>query len=247
MAGVEPERALALVDVGLRFPGAPAPLLDGFSLRLPRGKVSALVGPSGCGKSTLLRLLAGLLPPDRGAVDLAGLASAPGARGFVFQAPNLLPWRTVAENVALPLQLAGRDDPGAVDEALDRVGLRAARDLRPHALSGGMRMRVSLARALVTRPALLLLDEPFGALDAITRRGLQAAFAEVWARLETTVVMVTHDVEEAVLMADVVVVLGGSPLLVRAWHGVERAGPRGPAGRFSPEVGAQVRLLEAAL
>ncbi|MBL8616096.1 MAG: ATP-binding cassette domain-containing protein [Deltaproteobacteria bacterium] len=247
MAGPESENALKLVDVGLRFPGAPAPLLDGFSLRLPRGQVSALVGPSGCGKSTLLRLLAGLLPPDRGAVDLAGLAEAPGARGFVFQAPNLLPWRTVAENVALPLQLAGIDDPAAVDAALDRVGLASARGLHPHALSGGMRMRVSLARALVTRPALLLLDEPFGALDAITRRGLQAAFAEVWSRLETTVVMVTHDVEEAVLMADVVVVLGGAPLSVRAWHAVKRASPRGPAGRFSSAVGDQVRRLEAAL
>jgi NitT/TauT family transport system ATP-binding protein len=244
MTGVTAAEAIGLYNLCFRWPGASVPLLDSFNLALPKGRVSALVGPSGCGKSTLLRLLAGLVVADAGEVELGGLSSEPGARAFVFQAPTLLPWRSVEDNVALPLQLGGRPDPAAVTRALAQVGLTDARGLLPHALSGGMRMRVSLARALVTQPQLLLLDEPFGALDAITRRSLQGAFSEAWARLETTVIMVTHDVEEAVLLADRVVVLGGAPLQVRAVHDVVRTAPRGPAGRFAPEVGAQVRLLE---
>ncbi len=239
--------AVRFVGLGLRWAGAAAPLIDGLDLELPAGRVSALVGASGCGKSTLLRLAAGLLAPSAGEVRLEGPPLGPGGRAFVFQSPNLLAWRTVEDNVSLPLQLQGRSEPAAVEAALSAVGLLGARALLPRALSGGMRMRVSLARALVTRPSLLLLDEPFGALDAITRRSLHGVFAAAWAERGATVLMVTHDIEEAVLLADRVVVLGGQPLSVRAVRDIPGDRPRPDSARYAPAAIEAVRALEAAL
>ena len=199
----------ALTDVEVDYPRGRA--LGPFSLSIDAGEIVALVGPSGCGKSTALRLLAGLEGPTRGAV-----ARAPG-RGetaVVFQAPTLAPWLTARANAALPLELAGTPKAAAAaqaDKALARVGLAGVEAARPAQLSGGMAMRVSLARALVTEPKLLLLDEPFAALDEITRRALADDVLKLWADIRPAIIFVTHNVEEAVYMASRVVVMSAGP------------------------------------
>jgi sulfonate transport system ATP-binding protein len=180
-------------------------VLDGVALDVPAGTFLAVVGRSGCGKTTLLRLIAGLDQPSAGRVLLAGTRAAlarPEVR-MVFQEARLLPWRRVADNVAIGA--AGRG--GAVAEALEQVGLHGREADWPAVLSGGQRQRVALARALVSRPRLLLLDEPLGALDALTRLEMQALLETLWRESHFTAVLVTHDVEEAVALADRVVVL----------------------------------------
>jgi len=199
----------ALSDASVAYGSAPA--LGPISLSVEDGRITALVGPSGCGKSTVLRLLAGLQPPTAGSVDRT---VGPGETGMVFQAPTLAPWLSARANVALPLRLAGRptDEANTVAEAeLARVGLAHAGALKPRQLSGGMAMRVSLARALVTRPRLLLLDEPFAALDALTRRSLIDDVLSLWSESRPGVLFVTHDVEEAVYLAHRVLVMTGAP------------------------------------
>lgn len=238
--------AVQLEGVDFRWaPGEPL-LLAGFDLTCTAGAVTAIVGASGSGKSTVLRLMAGLVEAEAGGVRAR--VQGPGGLACVFQAPTLLPWRTLAENVSLPLVLLGTPAPerrAAVGAALARVGLADAADKLPRALSGGMQMRASLARALVTGPSLLLLDEPFGALDAITRRRLHGAFSSAWR--DATVVLVTHDIDEAVVLADRVVVLGGRPLRVVADLDVPLPRPRSAALRHDPRVGALVSRVEAAL
>ncbi len=185
--------------------------LGPFSLDLQSGEITALVGPSGCGKSTALRLLAGLERPTRGEVVRM---AARGETSVVFQAPTLTPWATALDNVALPLELAGATRAAAHDQAraaLTRVGLAASAGLKPAQLSGGMAMRVSLARALVTGPRLLLLDEPFSALDEITRRRLADDVLTLWTETKPAVLFVTHSVEDAVYMAARIVVMTPSP------------------------------------
>ena len=185
--------------------------LGPIDLTLASGEIVALVGPSGCGKSTALRLLAGLEAPTRGGVTRA---ASKGETSVVFQSPTLAPWLSARDNVALPLELAGvakKDALAAADEALRKVGLGQALSARPAQLSGGMAMRASLARALVTRPRLLLLDEPFAALDEITRRALADDVLALAAELSPAVVFVTHNVEEAVYMARRVVVMTPGP------------------------------------
>jgi NitT/TauT family transport system ATP-binding protein len=208
--------------------------LGPFSLALAPGEIVALVGPSGCGKSTAMRLLAGLEAPKRGTV-----ARTPG-RGetaVVFQAPTLAPWLSARANAALPLELAGvarKDAVRRAEAALQRVGLAGAEAARPAQLSGGMAMRVSLARALVTEPKLLLLDEPFAALDEITRRALADDVLKLWAASRPAIVFVTHNVEEAVYMASRVVVMTPGPGRSAGEVAVEGAVPR-PAGfRVTP-------------
>ena len=199
----------ALHDVEVDYPRGPA--LGPISLSIAAGESVALVGPSGCGKSTALRLLAGLEAPTLGQVTRA---AGRGETAVVFQAPTLAPWLSACANVALPLELAGTHRTEARERAaaaLRRVGLAGVEAARPAQLSGGMAMRVSLARALVTQPKLLLLDEPFAALDEITRRALADDVLALWDASRPAVVFVTHNVEEAVYMASRVVVMSRGP------------------------------------
>lgn len=221
-------RGVAIHVAGLRRVfGGSTPVIDGLDLDVAAGSFVALLGPSGCGKSTLLRLIAGLERPDGGTIHLerASAVSTRGADGgrgrlaFVFQDAHLLPWRSVLDNVLLPLELAGAQAPSAHQaalRALGDVGLADSTRKLPHELSGGMRMRVSLARALVTEPDLLLLDEPFAALDEMTRQRLDNQLRELWAKLGITVVFVTHSVDEAAYLADRAVVLSARPARIVA-------------------------------
>ena len=196
---------------GVRVRYGAVPALHDIDLTVRRGEFVTLVGPSGCGKSTLLRLVAGLVPAAAGALDVA---SPRRAIAFVFQDPTLLPWRTVHANVRLPLELARRPEAeqrAAADAALALVGLGDFAAAHPSELSGGMKMRASLARALVARPELLLLDEPFGALDELTRERLDEELLRLWERDRWTALAVTHSVAEAVLLSDRVVVLSPRP------------------------------------
>jgi NitT/TauT family transport system ATP-binding protein len=202
---------------------------------LAAGEIVALVGPSGCGKSTALRLLAGLEAPTRGTVTRA---SGRGETAVVFQAPTLMPWASAVDNVALPLALAGVARPAARDRAraaLARVKLAGAETAKPAQLSGGMAMRVSLARALVTDPRLLLLDEPFAALDEITRRALAEDVHALWAQSKPAIVFVTHNVEEAVYMASRVLVMTLGPGRIAGETVVDAALPR-PRGFRTAQV-----------
>ncbi len=183
-------------------------VIAGMNLRIEAGEFLALLGPSGCGKSTLLRMIAGLDRPDSGKIETEPERFQ---RAFVFQDAHLLPWRNVLENAALPLELMGVDSEerrAKARAALERVGLQDALDRYPAQLSGGMRMRVSLARALVTSPELLLLDEPFAALDEITRFHLDVQLRELWRERRMTLIFVTHSISEAAFLADRAVVMG---------------------------------------
>ena len=200
---------LRLQRVGVRYPNGVV-ALEGLDLAVSRGEFVALLGPSGCGKSTVLRLAAGLMPPTEGTVSRPHTEPA----GVVFQEPTLMPWADVFDNVRLPLRLrgAGRAEVrDAVMDSLSRVGLADFAHAAPRELSGGMRMRVSIARALVTRPSLLLLDEPFAALDEITRGRLDDDLRRLWQQQGLTVVFVTHSVYEAVYLSTRVVVMGARP------------------------------------
>jgi NitT/TauT family transport system ATP-binding protein len=194
----------------------PLVALDGVDLSIRPGEIVSIIGPNGSGKSTLLRVVAGLLPPERGQVLLDGrLVEGPDPGiGLVFQEPRLLPWRSVSANVAYPLELAGwsrRARAERVDELLGYVGLRASADVVPSRLSGGMRQRAALARGLALQPSVVLLDEPFSALDALTRERFNVELLRLWAKTRTTIVFVTHNVHEAIFVGDRVVVLSARP------------------------------------
>ncbi len=222
----------SLDAVEIDYPGR-GRALGPFGLSLDAGEMVALIGPSGCGKSTALRLLAGLEQPTRGR---AVLASAKGETSVVFQAPTLMPWATAEANVALPLELAGvakAEARARAHEALAKVRLAGAEAAKPAQLSGGMAMRVSLARALVTRPRLLLLDEPFAALDEITRRALADDIQTLWAELKPAIVFVTHNVEEAVYMASRLVVMTSGPGRIAAETRIDGPMPRPPGFRVT--------------
>jgi NitT/TauT family transport system ATP-binding protein len=228
--------------------------LAGFSLDVRRGEFLALLGPSGCGKSTVLRLMAGLSAPSGGTVAWAGEGEGPaGARatiGFVFQEPTLMPWATVARNVALPLRLTGigrAEAASRVGALIERVGLADFAGAFPRELSGGMKMRVSIARALATGPDILLMDEPFAALDEITRFKLNNDLADLWQALGTTIVFVTHSVFESVYLAERIVVLTPRPGRVFAERAVAAPFPRGESFRTSPDYAAACRDIAGAL
>ena len=207
--------ALRLTQLRAGFDGKP--VVEIGELDIAPGELVAIAGPSGCGKSTLLRLIAGLLPPDGGHVEFSSPNQGRSPRiGFVFQDATLLPWRTSADNIRLPGELERNPiSPHRVEELATFVGL-AQSDLRkrPVALSGGMKMRVSLARALALKPDVLLLDEPFAALDELLRQQLQADVIRMHRELNLTTILVTHNVTEAVFMSDRVITLGGTPARV---------------------------------
>lgn len=203
---------LTLTGVGKTYKGT-APSLDGVSAAIKQGSFVSLVGPSGCGKSTLLRIIAGLIAPSEGEIRWAGDVR-PKNLGFVFQDATLMPWARVFENVWLPLQLQGverREATLRVMSALERVGLADRAMAFPRELSGGMKMRVSIARALVTEPPILLMDEPFAALDEFTREKLDDDLLSLWQAHDLTVLFVTHSVYESVYLSQRILVMGTGP------------------------------------
>ncbi|WP_342643867.1 ABC transporter ATP-binding protein [Rhodoligotrophos ferricapiens] len=216
-ASREISQSIQLRDVGKRFETRTGAVeaLTGISLDIAPGEFVAVVGASGCGKSTMLRLVAGLLPATSGEILVGGVpVTGPGpGTGIVFQTPVLLPWRSVRRNVELPLDIqAGSDEQRShVDELLTLVGLSGFEEKKPYELSGGMQQRVALCRALVTSPSLLLMDEPFGALDALTREQMNLELQRIWMQSPKTVLLITHSITEAVLLADRVVVMTPRP------------------------------------
>jgi NitT/TauT family transport system ATP-binding protein len=243
---------VALRGVGKSFANGVV-ALDRLDLNVWPGEFVSLLGASGCGKSTALRIIAGLSEPTRGKVEWmeAQAAGATGARriGFVFQEPTLMPWATVAANVRLPLKLAGLppDAQARVDAALARVGLSGFAQSYPRELSGGMKMRASIARALVTEPNLLLMDEPFAALDEITRFRLNNDLLALWRRLRKTVIFVTHSVFESVYLSQRVVVMTPRPGRIQADIRVETVEPRGEEFRTSAGYADYCRKVSSAL
>jgi NitT/TauT family transport system ATP-binding protein len=227
--------------------------LDRFDLDLRPGEFVSLLGPSGCGKSTALRLIAGLMEPTRGTVSWPGGARPSGRHGqigFVFQEPTLMPWATVAGNVTLPLSLR-RLDRAATDArvaaALKQVGLDGFEAAYPRELSGGMKMRASIARALVTEPALLLMDEPFAALDEVTRFRLNDDLLALWRAVRRTVVFVTHSVFESVYLSERIVVLTSRPGRVFTELRIDAPCPRDRHFRTSADYAARCRQVSEAL
>ncbi|CAN5293380.1 ABC transporter ATP-binding protein [soil metagenome] len=206
--------------------GVTLPVIDAVSLELTPGSFTSIIGPSGCGKSTILRMLAGLESPDRGEIEIP---SGRDSLGVAFQDAALLPWADVRRNVAFPLRLRGIRGEGArVERLIDMVGLAGFATSLPAQLSGGMRQRVSIARALVTDPGLLLLDEPFGALDDLTRRRLNFELQRIWMARPMTTLMVTHGIDEAILLSDRILVMSARPGQIVASIEVPFARPRVP-------------------
>jgi len=233
-------------------PGGGVPALAHLSFRVERQQFIAIVGPSGCGKSTLLRLLAGLLLPTEGQVLFDGQPlTGPRRRlGLVFQKANLMPWRTVLANVTLPLELQhvpATEASAQAQEVIDLVGLAGFEATLPRGLSGGMEQRVAIARALVHNPEVLLLDEPFGALDALTRERMGAELLRIWDARKKTIVLVTHSIPEAVLLSDRVLVLSPRPGHLRLLLDIALPRPRQVAMQYSPAFGELAGEVRAAI
>ena len=223
--------------------------LTGLDVSIGTGEFVSLLGPSGCGKSTALRLLGGLGRPSRGKVVWS---EQPGRQdiGFVFQEPTLMPWATVAKNVHLPLALQGialRDAKLRIDASLAMVGLEGFHDSYPRELSGGMKMRVSIARALITQPKILLMDEPFAALDEITRTRLNEDLLQLWTKRGFTTVFVTHSVYESVFLSSRILVMAARPGRVVADLAIDAPYPRSEAFRMSESYNQSCRQVSAAL
>jgi NitT/TauT family transport system ATP-binding protein len=229
---------------------APTKALDRISFKLHRRELACVIGPSGCGKSTLARLVAGLEEPNGGEMLLDGAPiHGPGPdRGMVFQSYTLFPWLTVLKNVMFGLEVSGRSSSAeAIGEAklwLELVGLSKFANAYPHQLSGGMKQRVAIARALANRPRMLLMDEPFGALDAQTRCQMQSYLLQIWKQVDITILFITHDLDEAVYLADRILILDAHPGRLREVMEVPVARPRGPDQFLEPTFIAARRHLE---
>ena len=248
--------AVSLSGLDFAFPtrsGGWLPVLDGIDLEIPGGGIVGLIGPNGCGKSTLLRVIAGLLAPVAGEAWLDGAPiDGPDPRiGLVFQEPRLLPWRSAAANITYPLELAGWPLARRTERLAALTGLvgldPAVASSRPSELSGGTRQRVALARALALEPEVLLLDEPFSALDALTRERFDLELLRLWERASTTIVMVTHSIPEAILVADRVVVMSPRPGRIVADIPVDLARPRTIADLDQATVSRTAREIRAHL
>ena len=239
--GPEPLPFGVLTDVRKAFGGkrdAPVTAVDGVSCTVAEGQLVSLLGPSGCGKTTLLKIVAGLVPASSGSIRIRGKEVAGPERdfGFVFQAPNLMPWRNVLDNVLFPMEILHRKDAAAKARALELlalVGLGGFARSRPHQLSGGMQQRVALCRALIHQPALLLMDEPFGALDELTRMEMHDLLLNIRAVTKATVMFVTHSISEAIYLSDQVLVFTKRPARIADHIRVDLAYPRTAELRYS--------------
>jgi NitT/TauT family transport system ATP-binding protein/sulfonate transport system ATP-binding protein len=253
LAGVWPRRvashagSLLICGVSKQFPepgGSTLLTLDGLTLAVTAGEMVSLVGPSGCGKSTLLRLIAGLDRPSSGKLTVGGnpIDGPSAERGLVFQDPNLFPWLSVRRNIQVGLVARGvrGQNRGKVDEYLNLVGLAAFADSYPHKLSGGMAQRAALARALINDPKVLLLDEPLGALDQFTRMRMQDEVLRIWQSRGTTMVLVTHDIDEAIYMSDRIVVLTQRPGRIERIIDVNLDRPRDRSSHYFLELRADI-------
>ena len=223
-------------------------MLKSIDLSVREGEFVSLIGPSGCGKTTILRIVGGLIAPTSGSVRLKGERVMSPRRdvGFVFQSPVLLPWRTIAQNIMLPIEVYGLDRQKYLErgmELLELVGLREWAARYPSELSGGMQQRVAIVRALMPSPSLLLMDEPFGALDAMTRETMNVETLRIWSEERNTVIFVTHSIPEAVFLSDRIVVLRANPGEVIEVVDVELPRPRDLAMLSEPEFGARVAAV----
>jgi len=251
MTSVSSVPQVAIANVAKQY-GNGAPVLRGLNLAIPKGEFVSIIGPSGCGKSTVLKLISGLTPPSSGTIRVDGMTprNARETVSYIFQDPTLLPWRTVRNNIGLALELEGmsRDRRAAkTNPLLDLVGLRSVADAYPRELSGGMKMRVSIARALATNPRLLLMDEPFAALDEISRDHLNEELLRLRAEQKWTAVFVTHSVPEAVFLSTQIVVLEPNPGRVHAILPVDLPQERSAALRTAPEFEALVAKVSHTL
>lgn len=260
-AGKTGPAMITVQDIAISYPGiknGPAVIQD-ISLSIRDGSIVSLIGPSGCGKSTLLKAIAGLVPPSRGRMDIAGIAPQEAAQrrlvGLVFQEANLLPWKTALDNAAFLLQvsdkrISAKEARERAGENLKLVGLGDALTKLPSQLSGGMRQRASIARALTLNPQILLMDEPFGALDAITREEMSYLILDIWERTGKTIVLVTHSIDEAVLLSHEVHVMGAKPGRIVCSITVPLAFPRNSQSFADPrfretEILLRDRLIES--
>jgi ABC-type nitrate/sulfonate/bicarbonate transport system, ATPase component len=246
------EIALEVNDLEVSFVDSDGSLevLDKISFSIERNAFVCIVGPSGGGKSTLLRAVAGLIQPTGGKILFPGVAEDKAQTGLVFQKPNLLPWRTLRDNISLPLEIDQRPEAeisSLTQEMIRLVGLEGFEKAYPHELSGGMAQRVAIARCLVQDPEILLLDEPFGQLDALTRERMGDELLRIWNERRKTVLMVTHSISEAIFLADRVLVLTCRPARLIMDLPIELPRPRTDAMRYLPEFTEAARLLHAQL
>ena len=246
--------AVEVLSAEKTYPNGTQALLP-VDLRIAEGEFVTLLGPSGCGKSTLLKMVAGMLEPTDGRLlvwrkPVAQIDESGRRMAFVFQSPTLMPWASVRTNVRLPLDLAGvprKEAEDRVAEALELVGLDKFAGALPRALSGGMQMRVSIARGLVTQPDLLLMDEPFGALDEITRHKLDADLLDLWRKKKLTVIFVTHSIHEAVFLSTRVVMMAARPGRVVEQFHIDEPYPRTPDFMVTPEFARHAKRLQDSL